>query len=91
MRQDRASAQRGSSGAAVADRYNVLPPGAVLGASQLQHQGLVERGDAGELELSRLFTARNLTSLINLPRLVIEYGPIPAASARVGTPRRLAG
>src|SRR5664280_98372 len=40
----------GLAGAAVADRDDVLPAGHILRAGELQHEGLVERRNGGEVE-----------------------------------------
>src|ERR1700716_1611737 len=40
----------GLAGAAVADRDDILPAGHILRAGELQHEGLVERRNGGEVE-----------------------------------------
>src|ERR1700692_849875 len=46
------------AGAAVADRDYVLPAGHILGAGELQHEGLVERWNGGEVEAGQALDGR---------------------------------
>ena len=42
----------------VADRDDVLPAGHILRAGELQHEGLVERGNGGEVEAVQALPGR---------------------------------
>jgi hypothetical protein len=55
------------AGAAVADRDDVLPAGHILRAGELQHEGLVERRNGGEVEAVQVLHGRE-SCLLN-PRL----------------------
>src|ERR1700683_1563747 len=48
------------AGAAIADRDYVLPAGHIFGAGELQHEGLVERRNGGEVEAVQALHRREL-------------------------------
>ena len=75
------------AGAAVADRDDVLPARDVLRAGQLQHQGLVERGDGGESKLVETPEPRELRLLDP----ALDDPPFPVRQSWSGALLRKAG
>src|SRR3982074_3207799 len=61
----------GLAGAAVADRDAILPAGHILRAGELQHEGLVERRNGGEIEAVQALHGQE-------PRL-LDGGLLPAS------------
>ena len=58
-RETEPEASVGLAGARVADRDDVLPAGHILRAGELQHEGLVERRNGGEVAAVQALYGRN--------------------------------
>src|ERR1700704_4791225 len=70
----------GLAGAAVADRDDILPAGHILRAGELQHEGLVERRNGGELEAVQALHGRE-------PRLLdptLHHAPLAVDQLQFG-------
>src|ERR1019366_6205229 len=75
------------AGAAVADRDDVLSASDVLRAGQLQHQGLVERGDGGEVEAVETLYRRESGFLDR----ALDGAPFPVDQLQLGQAQQVAG
>src|ERR1035437_6601701 len=77
----------GLAGAAVAERDDILAAGDVLRAGQLQHQGLVERGDGGEVEAVEALDRWELRLLDP----ALDGPPFPLDHLQLGQTQQVAG
>jgi len=72
------------AGAAVADRYDVLPAREILRVGQFQHEGLVERWNGGNVEAVETLYCRELF----LVDPALDGPPFPVDDLHLGYARQ---